>query len=50
MIYRRYLDQVLSRSGPFTDEEWMPGDETIRTLEDSKVLFVHGNFSDNLYG
>jgi len=35
---RKYLDNILTRRGPFTDEEWVPGDETITSLEQSKVL------------
>ncbi|KAI9764736.1 MAG: hypothetical protein M1835_007524 [Candelina submexicana] len=34
----KYLDRILTRSGPFTDEEWVPGKETIDMLESSKVL------------
>lgn len=36
--YRKYLDHILTRRGPFTDEEWVPGEETITSLEQSKVL------------
>ena len=35
---RIYLDNILMRGGPFTDEEWVPGEETITSLEQSKVL------------
>lgn len=30
----------MTRPGPFTDEEWIPGEETIDGLEESKVLSV----------
>ncbi|KAI9698435.1 MAG: hypothetical protein M1836_004016 [Candelina mexicana] len=36
----KYLDRILTRSGPFTDEEWVPGKETIDMLESSKVLVI----------
>ncbi|KAL9124436.1 MAG: hypothetical protein Q9217_006235 [Psora testacea] len=35
-----YLDNFLNKAGPATDEEWVPGSETIRGLESSKVLSV----------
>lgn len=37
---RKYLDNIMTRPGPFTDEEWIPGQETIDSLEESKVLSV----------
>lgn len=30
----------MTRPGPFTDEEWIPGPDTIDSLEESKVLSV----------
>ncbi|KAI9879959.1 MAG: hypothetical protein M1830_006267 [Pleopsidium flavum] len=36
----KYLDKILTRHGPFTDEEWVPGEETITSLEQSKVLVI----------
>lgn len=37
---RKYLDNILTRAGPFSDEDWVPGQETINGLESSKVLLV----------
>ena len=34
----------MTRPGPFTDEEWIPGQETINSLEESKVLSVRLSF------
>ncbi|KAL4882654.1 hypothetical protein BJY04DRAFT_38317 [Aspergillus karnatakaensis] len=36
----RYLYQALSKSGPFSDPDWVPGQETIESLETSKVLVI----------
>ncbi|KAI9811373.1 MAG: hypothetical protein M1827_005533 [Pycnora praestabilis] len=36
----KYLDNVLTKAGPFTDPEWVPGQETIDFLECSKILVV----------
>jgi NEDD8-activating enzyme E1 len=38
---RKYLDRILSRRGPFTDEEWEPGEGVIDALARSKVLYAH---------
>ena len=39
-IFRKYLDNVLTKPGPFTDPDFVPGVETITGLETSKVLLV----------
>jgi hypothetical protein len=39
-LFRKYLDTVLSRKGPFVDEDWVPGREAIDGLEESKILYV----------
>ena len=39
-IFRKHLDNVLTKSGPFTDPDFVPGIETITGLETSKVLLV----------
>ncbi|GCB18567.1 NEDD8-activating enzyme E1 catalytic subunit [Aspergillus awamori] len=31
---------VLTKSGPFSDEDWVPGQETISALESSKILVI----------
>ncbi|KAI9375485.1 hypothetical protein BJX61DRAFT_493910 [Aspergillus egyptiacus] len=36
----KYLYKVLSKSGPFSDPDWVPGEETIKSLEDSKILVI----------
>ncbi|MCJ1283701.1 hypothetical protein MMC26_003032 [Xylographa opegraphella] len=36
----QYLDTFLTRSGPFTDPEWIAGEGTIQSLETSKVLVI----------
>ncbi|KAL5048755.1 hypothetical protein BDW71DRAFT_177418 [Aspergillus fruticulosus] len=36
----KYLYKVLSNSGPFSDPDWVPGDETIKSLEESKILVI----------
>ncbi|KAH0562623.1 hypothetical protein GP486_002701 [Trichoglossum hirsutum] len=38
----KYLDNVLSRTGPFTDETFVPGPETIQALERNKILGAGG--------
>ncbi|KAL2793989.1 hypothetical protein BJX66DRAFT_304908 [Aspergillus keveii] len=35
-----HLYKVLSKSGPFSDPDWVPGDETIKSLEESKILVI----------
>lgn len=37
-ICRRHLYKALSKPGPFSDEDWVPGSETIDALETSKIL------------
>ena len=37
---RKYLDQILTQPGPFADDDWIPGEETIDKLEKAKVLSV----------
>ncbi|PKY01573.1 NEDD8-activating complex, catalytic component UBA3 [Aspergillus campestris IBT 28561] len=36
----KYLYKALSKPGPFSDEDWVPGSETISALESSKVLVI----------
>ncbi|KAL4946399.1 hypothetical protein BDV06DRAFT_182489 [Aspergillus oleicola] len=36
----KYLYKVLSKPGPFSDPDWVPGDETIKILEESKILVI----------
>ncbi|PGH17898.1 hypothetical protein AJ79_00797 [Helicocarpus griseus UAMH5409] len=36
------LYRILTRSGPFSDEDWVPGPETITGLETSKILGAGG--------
>ncbi|OOF99497.1 hypothetical protein ASPCADRAFT_393341 [Aspergillus carbonarius ITEM 5010] len=38
----KHLYKVLTKSGPFSDEDWVPGQETISALESSKVLGAGG--------
>ncbi|EFR03165.1 NEDD8-activating enzyme E1 catalytic subunit [Nannizzia gypsea CBS 118893] len=38
----RYLHRVLTRSGPYSDPDWVPGPETIAGLESSKILGAGG--------
>ena len=43
MIYllpgiRKYLYNALNKPGPFSDEDWIPGADTINALESSKIL------------
>ncbi|KAJ6095638.1 hypothetical protein N7486_006384 [Penicillium sp. IBT 16267x] len=37
-----HLYKVLSKPGPFSDEDWVPGQGTINTLESSKILGAGG--------
>ncbi|GKZ37352.1 hypothetical protein AbraIFM66950_008842 [Aspergillus brasiliensis] len=36
----KHLYNVLTKSGPFSDEDWVPGPETISALESSKILVI----------
>ncbi|WEW58859.1 NEDD8 activating enzyme [Emydomyces testavorans] len=36
----KHLHRILTRSGPFSDEDWIPGRETISALEASKILVI----------
>ncbi|OJJ47244.1 hypothetical protein ASPZODRAFT_15924 [Penicilliopsis zonata CBS 506.65] len=36
----KHLYGVLSTPGPFSDEDWVPGPETITALESSKILVI----------
>ncbi|EZG08386.1 hypothetical protein H106_02410 [Trichophyton rubrum CBS 735.88] len=36
----RFLHRVLTRSGPYSDPDWVPGPETIAGLESSKILVI----------
>ncbi|BCS20382.1 NEDD8-activating protein UBA3 [Aspergillus puulaauensis] len=36
----KYLYKALSKPGPFSDPDWVPGDETIKSLEESKILVI----------
>ncbi|KAB8077188.1 hypothetical protein BDV29DRAFT_64160 [Aspergillus leporis] len=36
----KYLHKVLTKPGPFSDEDWVPGPETISALETSKILVI----------
>jgi ubiquitin-activating enzyme E1 C len=38
MPHRKSLYNVLSKPGPFADEDWVPGKDTIDALEASKIL------------
>ncbi|KAJ5716873.1 hypothetical protein N7488_002519 [Penicillium malachiteum] len=35
-----HLHKVLSKPGPFSDEDWVPGQDTISALESSKILVI----------
>lgn len=37
---RKYLDNVLRRAGPFTDPDWVPGDQIIQSLESMRILVM----------
>ncbi len=39
-LRRKYLYKALSKPGPFSDPDWVPGNETIKSLEESKILYV----------
>ena len=39
-LQRTLLDKLLSKPGPASDPDWVPGPETISALESSKVLSV----------
>lgn len=36
----QHLHKVLSKAGPYSDEDWVPGAETINSLESSKILVI----------
>ncbi|KAL1963119.1 hypothetical protein VTN77DRAFT_8662 [Rasamsonia byssochlamydoides] len=36
----KHLYNVLNKRGPFSDEDWVPGPETINALETSKILVI----------
>lgn len=36
----QYLDRFLNKAGPTTDAEFVPGAETISSLENSRVLVM----------
>jgi hypothetical protein len=36
--YRKHLDTILSRRGPFTDPDFVPGDRVIESLEAARIL------------
>jgi hypothetical protein len=38
MWHRKYLDNILTRSGPFTDPDAALGENTIEMLSSSKIL------------
>ncbi|EHA22925.1 hypothetical protein ASPNIDRAFT_225597 [Aspergillus niger ATCC 1015] len=40
-ITRKHLYSVLTKSGPFSDEDWVPGQETISALESSKIFTAY---------
>ncbi|KAJ5727648.1 hypothetical protein N7493_005468 [Penicillium malachiteum] len=35
-----HLHKVLSKPGPFSDKDWVPGQDTISALESSKILVI----------
>ncbi|KAJ6028175.1 hypothetical protein N7540_003751 [Penicillium herquei] len=35
-----HLHKILSKPGPFSDEDWVPGQDTINALESSKILVI----------
>ena len=37
---RTYLDKFLKEPGPFADESFVPGEDTIQAVEAAKVLSV----------
>ncbi|CAI7564251.1 unnamed protein product [Penicillium manginii] len=38
----QHLYKVLSKPGPYSDEDWVPGMETVKALESSKILGAGG--------
>ncbi|OQD72962.1 hypothetical protein PENDEC_c018G05254 [Penicillium decumbens] len=36
----KHLHKVLTKAGPYCDEDWIPGQETINALESSKILVI----------
>ncbi|KAL4902948.1 hypothetical protein BDW74DRAFT_54854 [Aspergillus multicolor] len=36
----KYLYKALSKLGPYSDPDWVPGEETIKSLEESKILVI----------
>ncbi|CBF86804.1 hypothetical protein AN2416.2 [Aspergillus nidulans FGSC A4] len=46
----KYLYEVLSKSGPFSDPDWVPGNETIKSLEESKILVMQFLFRQSDIG
>ncbi|KAJ5089683.1 hypothetical protein N7532_008367 [Penicillium argentinense] len=40
--YRKHLYKVLSKPGPYSDEDWVPGQDTIDSLESSKIFGAGG--------
>lgn len=41
--FRKHLYNVLNKRGPFSDEDWVPGPDTIEALETSKILSVRSH-------
>ncbi|KOS38631.1 hypothetical protein ACN38_g10539 [Penicillium nordicum] len=41
----KHIYNVLSKRGPFTDEDWNPGPEPISALESSKILVMFVNLA-----
>lgn len=42
MVCRLYRDNILGRAGPFTDEDWTPGEPIISNLDNIRVLVMYG--------
>ena len=38
MLNRVYLDNFLTKPGPFTDESFVPGQDTIEAVANAKIL------------
>ncbi|KAF2836446.1 hypothetical protein M501DRAFT_996623 [Patellaria atrata CBS 101060] len=36
----KHLDKILTRPGPFTDEDWVPGEDVIEGLSRTKILVI----------
>lgn len=36
--FRKHLQNILNRRGPFTDPDWEPGMTTLETLASMKIL------------